>query len=353
MKEAKSETAVQPEDGPVFSVRDGVIDFADPAAEALGLHSGKRLSELLPQLELPAPEGGGAKTVLLLDRQVWSLQSAVEDGALRCVLRPQSAELPGPNESTLLHAAGSIRTALQDLQGALNRLSEGLGPSEEAALRETALALRSVYRLRRTAGELELFSTLRMGRYQPCGEKLGVCARLAAFCGETREQLRAGGFELSWVLPRREFSLCLDWPLLAFLLRELLANAAANSADGRLRLELSRVGRIGLRFAVINRQTGALPAPLFHRHAELDTLLEGGLGLGLSTVSAGAAVHGGGLLLSRTEDGTVTAVLSVAALPSDEHSVGSPVQLPDGSDAALEAFSTVLPPEAFRPEELL
>ena len=73
----------------------------------------------------------------------------------------------------------------------------------------------------------------------------------------------------------------------------------------------------------------------------------------LSTVSAGAAVHGGGLLLSRTEDGTVTAVLSVAALPSDEHSVGSPVQLPDGSDAALEAFSTVLPPEAFRPEELL
>lgn len=352
MKEAKPETSIKPEDGPAFSVRDGVIGFADPAAEALGLHSGKRLSELLPQLELP-PEGDAAKTVLLLDRQVWSLQTAEEDGALRCVLRPQPAELPGPNESTLLHAAGSIRTALQELQAALNRLSEELGPGEETALRETALALRSVYRLRRTAGELELFSTLRMGRYQLRGEKLRVCARLAAFCGETREQLRAGGCELSWALPRREFSLCLDWPLLAFLLRELLANAAANSADGRLRLELSRVGRIGLRFAVTNRQAGALPDPLFHRHAELGTLLEGGLGLGLSTVSAGAAAHGGGLLLSHAEDGSVTAVLSVAALRSDEHSVGSLVQLPDGPDAALEAFSALLPPEAFRPEELL
>ena len=339
--------------GPAFAVQDGVIRIANPEAQTLGLQTGKTLADVLPQLRLPQPDEAPAETVILLDQRVWSLRFLAEGEAWNCFLRPQPLEIPAPNESTLLHTAGSIRNALQDIHVALDALAERITPGDPLVSRQAALALRSVYRLRRTAGELELFSRLRMGSYQLRTENCPVAAKTAIFCGETRELLRSGGFELSWSLPKQDVSFCLDWPLTAALLRELLANAAANSADGKLRLELTRADRNRLRFAVMNRQAEELPATLFHRHAQPDTLLEGGLGLGLSTVSAGAAAHGGGLMLSRAGDGTVTALLSITAGKSAGSGVRNLVQLPDSTDAALEAFSGILPPEVFRPEDLL
>ena len=118
-------------------------------------------------------------------------------------------------------------------------------------------------------------------------------------------------------------------------------------------MKLTKSGDERLRFAVSNRPAEPLPEGLFHQYAAPQQALTPGMGLGLSVVSAGAACHGGSLLLSTDRDGTVTALLSVAAEAGADAANRSFIQLPTGTEAALIALSPVLPPELYRPEDLL
>jgi signal transduction histidine kinase len=175
----------------------------------------------------------------------------------------------------------------------------------------------------------------------------------AVLCGELRELLQSAGIELSWKLPDREIPLYVDEALLADMLRELVVNAASDARDGRVRLTLSRAGEDRLCFTVENRPAAPLPERPFQRHREEQTDLRTGKGLGLSLVSAAAACHGGSLLLSETEEGTVTALLSVTGSAEQDPVIRCPVQRPMGPDAALTALSPVLPPSLYHPDDIL
>lgn len=339
--------------GPAFLLRAGRICYASAEAEALGLRVGSELTKLLPDMRLPEPGEVLVEPALELEHKLWTLRAMETEGVVICFLRRQAAPFPGPNESTLLHTAGSIRAALQDLTTALDGLAERVSPQDVEAAGQAALGLRSVYRLRRRAEDLELFARLRAGSLRLNRQMYYLPNVFNSFCGETAELLRSAGCELRWSLAERSLWACFDWPLTAALLRELLANAAANSADGKLFLELSRVGEDKLRFVLTNRRGEPLPEQLFHGHSREETLLRDGMGLGLSIVSLGAAAQGGSLLLSQDREGKVTALLTVALAEKADQVNRSAVQLPTGYNAALSAFSSVLPPELYRVEDLL
>ena len=337
--------------GPAFAAADGRVLCAVNGAEALGFSVGAPFSDLLRGLGLPSPGDAPLEALVPLGRDVWQLRATAETDCVLCFLRPAVSTNQAPNEGTLLRAAGSIRLALNEVNAALDSLT--LSAESKDQVRGGALALRSVYRLRRTAEALELFARLRSGTYRPRGQEVAVLPTVLAFLGELGELLRPTGLRLSWTLPKRDFRLCLDWPLLSVLLLELIANAAANSADGRIQVRLTRPDEQRLLFAVSNRTDGPLPEALARIHTDPGQSLSAGLGLGISLISAGAAGHGGSLLLSAEADGTVTALLSAAALSPAEPDVRNCFQLPTGAEAALIVHSSILPPESYRPEDLL
>lgn len=338
--------------GPAFAIMEGRLAHCNPQARALGFLDGME-TELLPvrlpeqadaPLELPLSWGGGT----------WILRAAAWEKGLLCWLRPAAAQVPGPNENTLLHTAGTIRLALQDLSTALNGLAELPALQEGVGARCGALALRSLFLLNRTAGNLERFSRLREGRWQLRAARRDLRDLTEQLCLEAQGLLAPAELRLEWQLPERPLFRNLDWNLVSALIWELLNNAAANSQDGQLRLELLRVGRTGMRILVSNRAAlPSLPEELFQRHSVRRQELQGGLGLGLSTVSLGATLHGGSLLLFTGDDGAVTAALSLRSVPAARQDLNGPRLIPAESlPKGLTALSTVLPPECYRLEEL-
>lgn len=338
--------------GPAFAVENGVICFSDPEAAALGLSVGASLAALLPDATLPTAAGDSTEAAVVLAGRSWTLHAVEAGEAIACFLRPIRSLIPAPNESTLLHTAGSIRLALQDLLTALDAVADTVGANPDAD-HQVSLALRSVYRLRRTAGDLELLAALCAGSFRLSRRECRPVAATAALCAELAELLAPAGRTLRWTLPKQELPCCMDWALTAALLRELIANAAADTVDGSISLSLTWNGNDQLCFAVRNKPARPLPESPFHRHAAEQSDLTGGAGLGLSLVSAGAESHGGRLLLSSDAEGAVTALLTLTTADAADETVRSLVQLPQDPDVNLVALSQVLPVDCYRAEDLL
>lgn len=336
--------------GPAFAAVDGELVWGTAEAAALGLCPGRMVSEFLAE-DLPVPGEGALEARVRLGGAVWLLRATAEADCALCFLRREPPRTPAPNENTLLRSAGSIRLALHEFSVALEALTDAAAPEEVSHY--GAAALRSVYRLRRTAEEMELYAHLRDGSYRLTFRDVSVLSTAAAWFGELAELLQRAKIQLSWELPQRDFILRLDWPLVTVLLQGLIANAAANSADGCVRLKLARGEERRLLITVSNRPAAPLPASLFDLHADPQQDLRPGIGLGLSVISAGAACHGGSLLLSADQSGLVTALLSVTGEEGVADINRSFIQIPMGTDADLVALSPVLPPELYRPEELL
>ncbi|MBO4211296.1 MAG: HAMP domain-containing histidine kinase [Oscillospiraceae bacterium] len=339
--------------GPSFVVRAGKLECCNPAAQALGLREGQSVSAALPDAVLPKPGEGPVESDVVLSDHIWTLRAVPAELLCFCSLRPGASLSPPPNDTTMLYIAGSIRYALQDLSVAL----DGIGGQESKVLqplsRQAALAMRGVYRLRRTAGDLELFARLRAGTFRLNRQECRLVIAFDQFCRETADLLESAELQLSWQLPPSDFSAVLDWPLTRAMLRELIANAAAHSSDRLVRLELTRIGMRRVCFAVRN-QADRRPDQPFHRYAQAESSdLNGGLGVGLSLVSQGAACHGGTLVFSTEEDGETTVLLTLPLGEQEDLYSRSSVQYPEAEEhPGLTAFSTILPPEAFAPENL-
>lgn len=333
-------------DSPALAVREGRIVLATPEAEALGLRVG---------VEAPAvfAEAEGTERLWTLGKRNLLLRTARLEDWLICVLRPQPALVAAPNEQTMIRTAGNIRIALQDLTLAMNGLADLPALAAEPYSGRAAALMQSLYRLRRMAGSLETFAKLRAGSYSLNRQTCNLKANTALLCGEFAELLQQIGIHLKAELPARDTVGIVDWPLTAAMLRELLANAAANTADGILRLSLHPMGADSFRFDLVNRPRTPLGEIPFQSHLDAEEQMRAATGLGLSLVSAGAACHGGSFLLSRDSDGLVTASLRIRAGAEPDSSFRARLDHDSGSDLALEALSALLPRELFRLEDLL
>lgn len=339
--------------GPAFAIQEGRLELCTPEAQALGFRDGQLPEAALPFRALPRGEADGREIPISLGGETWLLRSVSAEGWTLCYLRRESPFTPAPNEQTLLHAASRIRLSIQDVQTAVERLNHR-SPRAEEREASLSLALRSVYRLTHTARNLELFSWLRSGNYRLKNQSLNLAARLEDFCREAGGLLQELGMSLRWELPSEYRTDVADWELLSALLWELLANAAANSEDGNISLEMRRLGDSRVLFTLVNLPKTPLDETRFHRHAESQQQLTEGMGLGLSLAALGAAVHGGSFLLSTRPDGSVEAALSVAVRRPREGVVQSSIQpFVTEMHPGLLALSELLPRDSFHPDRLL
>lgn len=339
--------------GPAFALREGRLAFCTPEAQALGFREGALVEAALPAHAIPQGNDPAQELPLTLGGQVWLLRSAPVDEWRFCFLRRETPFIPAPNEHTLLHAASRIRLSLQDARTAVDRLEEQLPRTQEREA-SLALALRSIYRLTHTAENLELFSWLRSGSYRLRSQHVNLAARVEDFCREAAGLLQELGLCLRWELPTDYHTEVADWELISALLWELLANAAANSGDGQIQLEMKRLGEGRVLFTLLNLPKLPLEEARFHRHAEPQQQLTEGMGLGLSLAGIGAAVHGGSFLLSSRPDGRVEAALSVAVRKPQEDLVLSSLQTPASQlHPGLVRLSELLPRDSFHPDRVL
>ena len=337
---------------PAFAIQDGRLALCTPEAQALGFRDGELPEALLPVHALPPRKHSDEAFPILLGGERWLLQSAFVEGWTLCFLRRELPFIPAPNEQTMLHAAGRMRLSIQDVETAVEQM-DGQGLQKEDREASIALALRAVYQLTHTAKSMELFSLLRGGKYRLRNRSINLAAWMEDFCREAGGLLQELGLNLRWELPMDYKTDVVDWELLSALLWELLANAAANSKDGSIRLEMRRLGDRKVLFTLVNLPETPLEAR-FHQHAEPQQALTEDLGLGLSLASLGAAVLGGSFLLSSRPDGRVEAALSVAVHRPQEDVVQSAIQTPvTEMHPGLLALSKLLPRDSFHPDRLL
>lgn len=338
--------------GPAFAIQNGRLALCTPEAQALGFRDGQLPEALLPMRAFSPSETGSEALQLPLGGETWLLKRASVEGWTLCFLRREAPFIPAPNEQTLLHAAGRMRLSIQDVEAAVEQLNDQSLQAEgrEASL---ALALRAVYQLTHTAKSMELFSLLRSGKYPLQNRSVNLAALVEDFCREAGGLLQELGLNFRWALPMEYKTDVVDWELLSTLLWELVANAAANSKDGSVSLEMRRLGDSRVLFTLVNLPETPPELP-FHQHAEPQQALAEDLGLGLSLASLGAAVLRGSFLLSKHPDGRVEAALSVAVHRPREGVIQSAVQIPvTEMHPGLLALSKLLPRDSFHPDRLL
>lgn len=343
---------------PMLVTRGDAIVAMNPAAAAYGL-----TPFTSPDLVISPAPARIAETDWLQDAEVAGIPvlcRCLHRGDETAMLFQARDAQDLPDQNALLYAAANLRTAAQDLNLSLDFLAnppeaEGQAAEGQEAGRYAALALRTLYRMKRLANHLELAQRLSAGTWHLCRRNTDIRAMAEDFCREVRDLLGYQGLRLEVSLPEGRCFGFLDPDLVRVMLWELISNAIRH-ADGRsLGLTLTRRPDRVI-FTVINHPGEVrLPEGLYRyfaapreNPAQLDRV-----GLGLHITRMAAALHGGTLLLA-SGDGSVTAALQLPTREGPDSQLESDLFAVNRSLVeGLTCLSTVLPPEAYCPEDLL
>lgn len=330
---------------PAFVLREGTVREATRSAARLGFAVGT----VLPASFFDTARDGCME--LTVNTKVYDLRYSDRGCDRICRLSPKEAapKTPTVTLSALSRASGAIRHALHEMLTALDGLSDHLDLNDPNVQRKGGTALRSVYRLERTASHLNMFHMLLSGSYPLQRRRTDLNEKLFSLITEAEDLFSCSGIALKTVSPEQPTSCILDWNLVSFVIWELLTNAAAESG-GSVSLSLKRRDRRHLVVTVQNRPDGALPTQAQSRWAEEPETPDelGKTGMGLSLVSAAVKCHGGSFLLSTDQSNGLTA-MACFYLPDKEDPLlyqfpSSPVT---SLDLGLTSFSHELPVSAF------
>lgn len=330
----------------VCVITDHSVSALNDAAKQAGISVGTSVWALL---DTPIPAGeDGSVTEFQANfcrrpyriRVLWQGKEAVLS------LFPTAGPPPVPN--TLSHTAGSIRRSLQDLNTALDVLSDQLDLEDSVTNTHASMAMRSLFQLQRTATLLDLYHKLNTNNYQSEPSFHDLNSTVTKLVEEARDLFLPLGITLQSSLPPQRVFGYVDWRLLEFLIWELLGNAAGHSSTSLLHLTMRQTQDEQIVFTVSNSSPDALPEQLYQRHAAAPEEFSGSTGLGLSVLQAGAKYLGGNLLLSQTPEGNVRAVMSIhAAKNPDPYNIGMTPTAYTSIPISLLCLSQVLPLESY------
>lgn len=212
-----------------------------------------------------------------------------------------------------------------------------------------ALANQTLYRLIRTVRHLEL---CRDDGLTARAEPVDV-GELCRSLGRSLELAAPSlGASFWWELDQENALTLGDRDLLELALLNLLSNAfQAAGRGGKVVLRMALKGRRIL-LTVEDDGSGLPPPPA----PSEDPFLKrpGGVGLGLDAARRVAQLHGGALVCRDRQGGGLSAVLSLPFHKPDAHTgLHTATREPSGGFSPfLVEFSTLLPWEAYRPEDL-
>lgn len=346
-------TMLQQMQQPAFLVEDGIISHVNHAASAYLIEAGLPFAPMLlsggPEYE-EFSSGELYVTLSVVGQSVGALVVRLENGHL--VVLEQSAQTP--QSQAMMKISGALNNHMSDVMALVSQLlpaAAAEGPEQES---QAARLNRKLYQMMRTIKHMSQAADYADPRAED-QESVEICAFLEEILEKTANSV--SGISLVWELPRQRFYTLVDREKLEQAVYNLLSNAIKYAeADTTVKAELSHKNN-RLYFSVGN--THSDPGPQsnpFNAFAQAPVLNrpKDGVGLGMVIVRSTARLHGGAVLLEKTEDGSrYTLTLPVKHAQSND--VRSPVMQIDqsgGHDLCLVELSDVLPAELYTPENL-
>lgn len=336
---------------PAFAAKDGTVCYANSAFAAMQVAVGTPLSAFL-SAEHPAPVAERTEfpcTVAGVFCQATAI--AMQDCVLY-ILRPQEQKI---SVHALAHSVKSIRSSLHGMYNALAGLSDFVESAESEPYQASFNGiLQGVYRLERTAQNLDMLQKLSCDSLPFAPEKTEIVDYLSVLCGHAGDLLRYAGIRLETDLPDKHFNGNLDHAVFEAVFWNALSNAAANTKSGSVRIHAVHRGSL-LQLTFWGGEMLLAQPHLFERYqVALDEVsANSSTGFGLTVIRKAAALHGGTVLFSEKpgEEVAFTVTLDLTHPVSPE--VHSPLPVETALFKGLVHLSDILPREAYDSRDIL
>ena len=333
---------------PAFYAVDGIVREVNDSAEGAGICPGVPLSEILSEVPERCPGTAAVSHVRLLGLSVRLRCSSLGQNRMLLV-----QEKPARSEAVSIPAAVCrIREAEQDLSTALDLIADESDAGVQDRRTHSALARRSLYRLERVALRLEWFYQLSEGTFRLERRLADIPALFRSLCESANDLLQYRG-----QLLEQDESLDKSWlgsideRLIQMIFWELVSRlSAGSSGDLCISLDRSPDGNLQM-LLTASGFSGGLPsqAEALSRTddpADFSAWAEDILDLGAASLAA--KLHGGRLLLSAGQNGTIRALLSLEAKAESGNTLNAPsADILHGLNSGLVMLSDLLPAEVF------
>lgn len=341
---------------PAFRVENGVISHVNQAAAAYFLQPGQPFAPMILSGKQEYEEFSAGElyvTLSLAGTSVGACVSRIDNGNI--VTLEQSAE--SPQLQTMVLAAKMLK---KPLDGILNLATQILpaAAGESVELESQAAQMnRRLYQMMRILNNMSDaagYVQTQAGRM----ETVEICAFLEEILEKTANLAQSGGIFIVYELPNEPIFTLADIEKLERSVYNLLSNAIKTATPGTtVRVKLVHKNK-RLYFSVSNTHPGpGSQGNIFNRYLRSPAVVDdpqNGLGLGMVIVCSTAMLHGGAVLVDKTEDGTrITMTLQVKTNTSKQ--VRSPILRFDYAgehDHCLLELADVLPAQLYSPDQM-
>lgn len=335
---------------PAFLAKEGHITRLNAAARGCALEEGTSVGELLITGASEYPEfREGILNVVLSVAGVPCNASIRKDGGddLFLLEQPDRQEL-----QNYALAGQALRQAMTDLMSVSHGFQEA--SAEEGRQDLQALTAKLNHGLY-TA--LRLISNMTDAyRYSsdpaPRLETQNICSLLEELVSGSAVLLEKAGRALEYELLTEPLYCLVNEERLGRAVHNLISNAAKYSPrDTPILVTLRRKKEL-LYFTVENQQTGEPGRDFFQQYSRLPGIEKEhfGIGLGMTMVCAGAAAHGGTVLVERTPENRVRVTMTLRLRKSSGNQVRSPILRVDYAGEmshGLLEMADILPDSAY------
>ncbi len=331
----------------VLGVEDGVVRFANPAAQTLlGAEPGQPAANVLPDTVL-----GECAESFVASAEIHGIAREIRCqrmGALAVFTLPCRVSAPGTDERLDAVLAVMGENLFTD-RLLLDRIAKRIGSQDDIPLRDSVSMLyRSYYRLKRLHAHLQLQTSMQRGELRTEQQLLDLTELAAGVCDTVDRLLRGTARSVRFSAETTEAIIRGDKRLVETMLLNLLTNSLLHTAEGSISVRVSLQGN-GVVLSIDDPGSGMDAEKLRDLFSgEDDPKLnepEAGAGLGIDIVRGIAEIHGGSVLVeSRVGEGTRLRVCFSRPTIGEHVTLRSPVTdyRADGLDHVLTELSVFL-----------
>ena len=350
----KTEQLLQMMSQPAFYAENGVIQWQNRAADCL-VYKGQDISHLFADdkdlYDLWDRQGPMQMDRLLMGTQYVLKVCVYEEGEL--FVLEQRNEDPGRYSKNLLQTSSDLRRILQDLLSSGIAIQDEIGDQmQDSLLPEMEELNRCVYRLQRLSNLISDNGALMHSEgFYPI-ETVNIRQFLIEFCKETADLLKESGYTLHYTLFSEEREGHISPQLLKRALCHLLSYSIKHS-EPQTAIQLKAwetEERICISLAYRPETEGAFPNFM----GSLGSGLERYKGMEPDVVRLIAEFHGGALMSSLSEDGSVQTLFSIGRRDKNRllRSPGAEFREDGGLHSGLVELSEILSKEMYHPDRV-
>lgn len=339
---------------PAFCVREGTIIKVNPAAAALQIEAGASVQPLLHTgTDEYASFNGGCLylTLSISGHQVGASVTHIQDFDVFCIEQDADAHL-----QALALAARELREPLSGVLAVADRVFPAVAATDTKTQEQLSHMNRSFFQILRIVNNMSDARLYTVGT-ESHQEIRDISAVLQEIFNHAAQLAEHAGVTLRYAGPAESIYTLLDSHKLERMVFNILSNAIKfTPAGGTVEAALTRRG-VKLYLSIQDSGSGideTVRGSLFSRYLREPGLedVRNGLGLGMVLIRSTAALHGGTVLIDKSENSGTRITVSLTIRQKDP-SVRSPrirIDYAGERDHGLIELSDVLPASLYNPE---